>query len=217
MPSHLFRIASVSKPITSVAVFSLIEQGRLNLGDRVFGPGGVLGTDCGGPPYHPGVEQITVEHLLTHTCGGWGNEHDDPMFMKPGMNHAQLISWTLRTKPLEHQPGQKYSYSNFGFCVLGRVIEKVTRQPYAAFVSAAVLRRCGIVDMAIAGNTLAARRPGEVRYYGQDNENPYDMNVVRMDSHGGGSRGPPISCSSQCMSAALRRRPTFSGPRPSVL
>jgi CubicO group peptidase (beta-lactamase class C family) len=185
LPSHLFRIASVSKPITSVAVFSLIEQSRLNLGDRVFGPGGVLGTDYGGPPYHPGVEQITVEHLLTHTCGGWGNDHDDPMFMNPGMNHAQLISWTLRTKPLERPPGQRYAYSNFGFCVLGRVIEKVTRQLYAAFVSAAVLRRCGIADMAIAGNTLAARRPGEVRYYGQDNENPYDMNVARMDSHGG--------------------------------
>ena len=185
MPSHLFRIASVSKPITSVAIFSLIEQGRLNLGERVFGPGGVLGTDYGGPPFSPGVEQITIEHLLTHTCGGWGNDHDDPMFMNPGMNHAQLISWTLHTKPLEHPPGQKYSYSNFGFCVLGRVIEKVARQPYAAFVSAAVLRRCGIADMAIAGNTLAARRPGEVRYYGQDGENPYDMNVARMDSHGG--------------------------------
>jgi CubicO group peptidase (beta-lactamase class C family) len=54
-PMHLFRIASVSKPITSTAIFSLIEQGRLHLSDRVFGPGGVLGTDFGAPPYHPQV------------------------------------------------------------------------------------------------------------------------------------------------------------------
>src|SRR5271166_5503905 len=44
-PAHLFRIASVSKPITSVAIFQLIEQGKLKLDDRVFGPGGILGTD----------------------------------------------------------------------------------------------------------------------------------------------------------------------------
>jgi hypothetical protein len=46
-PAHLFRIASVSKPLTSVAVFTLIEKGRLKLEDHVFGAGGVLGFDYG--------------------------------------------------------------------------------------------------------------------------------------------------------------------------
>jgi CubicO group peptidase (beta-lactamase class C family) len=183
-PMHLFRIASVTKPITSAAIFSLVEQGRLHLGDHIFGPGGVLGTDFGGPPYHPRVDQITLEHLLTHTCGGWSNTHDDPMFMNPGMNQARLIEWVLRERPLDHPPGQSYAYSNFGYCVLGRVIEKLSRQSYAAFVGDAVLKRCGIADMAIAGNTLAQRHRGEVRYYGQDDD-PYGMNVARMDSHGG--------------------------------
>ena len=54
-PMHLFRIASVSKPITSATIFGLIEQGRLSLGDRVFGTGAALGTDFGGPPYRAGV------------------------------------------------------------------------------------------------------------------------------------------------------------------
>jgi CubicO group peptidase (beta-lactamase class C family) len=184
-PMHLFRIASVTKPITSAAIFSLIEQGRLHLGDRIFGPGAVLGTDFGGPPYRPQVDQITLEHLLTHTGGGWSNTRDDPMFMHPGMDHAQLIGWVLRNRPLDHPPGQSYAYSNFGYCVLGRVIEKVTRQSYTAFVSEAVLKRGGIADMAIAGNTLAQRRRGEVKYYGQNRDDPYDMNVTRMDSHGG--------------------------------
>src|SRR5439155_13313726 len=50
-PSHLFRIASVSKPITSVAIFSLIEQGRLQLSDKVFGANGILQARYGRRPY----------------------------------------------------------------------------------------------------------------------------------------------------------------------
>jgi CubicO group peptidase (beta-lactamase class C family) len=184
-PAHLFRIASVTKTITSVAIFSLIEEGRIQLTDKIFGPGAITGTDYGSPPYNPGVDEITLEHLLTHTSGGWPNTHDDPMFMNLTMNHAQLIAWALRNQPLEYPPGQHYDYSNFGYCVLGRVIEKITRQPYADYARDAVLKRCGVDDMAIAGNTLAQRRPGEVKYYGQEGGNPYNMNVTRMDSHGG--------------------------------
>jgi CubicO group peptidase (beta-lactamase class C family) len=183
-PAHLFRIASVSKTITSVTIFSLIEQGRLRLDDKVFGPGAILGTDYGWPPDDSQVDQITLEHLLTHTGGGWSNRHADPMFSNPDLNHAQLIEWTLRNRPLDTSPGRAYAYSNFGYCVLGRVIEKITRQAYARYVDSAVLRRCGIADMAIAGNTLGERRRGEVRYYGQGDD-PYDINVARMDSHGG--------------------------------
>lgn len=183
-PNHLFRIASVTKPITSVTIFSLVEEGRIRLADKIFGPGAILGTDFGRPPYHPHVNEITVEHLLTHTGGGWTNAHADPMFMNVEMNHAQLIEWTLRNRPLDHPPGQSYAYSNFGYCVLGRVIEKIVHQPYAVHVGNTVFKRCGVNDMALAGNTLAQRRRGEVKYYGQG-DNPYAMNVARMDSHGG--------------------------------
>ncbi len=183
-PMHHFRIASVSKPITSATIFTLIEQGRLRLDQRIFGPGAILGTAYGGPPYSPGLTDITLEHLLTHTGGGWTNDGNDPMFRNLKMNHAELIAWVLRNRPLDHPPGQHYAYSNFGYCVLGRVIEKVTGQPYAAFATEAVLKRCNIEDMAIGGNTLAERHRNEVKYYGQG-ENPYDMNVTRMDSHGG--------------------------------
>ncbi len=183
-PMHLFRIASVTKPITSVAIFSLIEESRIQLTDRIFGPGAITGTDYGRPPFHPQVDEITVENLLTHTGGGWSNAHADPMFMNLEMNHAQLIEWTLRNRPLDNPPGQHYAYSNFGYCVLGRVVEKISRQSYEAYVRNSLLKRCGINDMMIAGNTLAQRQPREVKYYGQG-DNPYGMNVARMDSHGG--------------------------------
>jgi CubicO group peptidase (beta-lactamase class C family) len=187
---NLFRIASVTKPITSTAIFSLIERDKLRQHDTVFGPRGILGAKFGRPPYKPWVEDITIDHLLTHTCGGWDNSNDDPMFENPQMDHAQLISWTLDTKPLKHRPGTNYSYSNFGYCVLGRVIEHLTGRPYANFVHEEILAKCGIRDMRISGNTLKQRFPQEVVYYGQHGENPYDMNVTRMDSHGGWLASP---------------------------
>jgi CubicO group peptidase (beta-lactamase class C family) len=183
-PAHLYRIASISKTITSAAIFDLIERGRLKLSDKIFGPGALTGADYGKPPYNLGIADITLEHLLTHTAGGWTNDSRDPMFGHPRMDHAELIAWTLSNRPLDNPPGQHYAYSNFGFCMLGRVIEKVTGQPYADHVKAEVLARCGVTEMSIAGNTLEARRQGEVKYYGQG-ENPYDANVARMDSHGG--------------------------------
>src|SRR5262249_37060823 len=122
--------------------------------------------------------------LLTHTAGGWDNSKNDPMFSHPELNHAQLIERTLRERPLDHVPGEVFAYSNFGYCLLGRVIEKITRRAYDTHVGESILKRCGVTDMAIAGNTLAQRQQGEVKYYGQDG-NPYGMNVTRMDSHGG--------------------------------
>ncbi|WP_201098022.1 serine hydrolase domain-containing protein [Thiocystis minor] len=180
-----FRIASLTKPITAVAIFSLIEQGRLGLHDPVFGQRGLLAVDDGAR-YPDLVSQITLYHLLTHTGGGWANDDADPMFRHPEMNHQELIAWAVRHQPLRHAPGTHYAYSNFGYCLLGRVIENITGQTYAEYVQHAVLERCGIQDMTLAGNTLAQRAPGEVIYgqNGSDRE-PYEMNLTRMDSHGG--------------------------------
>ena len=191
-PRHRFRIASVTKPITSVAVMGLVEQGKLRLSDHVFGKSAVLGTDLGTQPYGTYVEEITIEHLLTHTAGGWSNEgpEADPMFTHPRMNHARLISSTLDNVLLHHAPGEHYAYSNFGYCVLGRVIDKVTGAGYADYVRDSVLRPCGIRTMEIAGNALADRKPMEVVYHGQDGESPYEMQVARMDSHGGWIAAP---------------------------
>jgi len=183
--SSIFRIASLSKPITAVTIFSLIEQGKLNLGDKVFGPSGVLGETYGKPPYQQYVTDVTVDHLLTHTSGGWPNDATDPMMRFNSWDHAKLIEWTLKNLPLSYPPGQHWAYSNFGYCVLGRVIEQVTGQPYASYVAANILTPCGISDMKIAENKMKERAPNEVVYYGQYSEDPYKLNVTRMDSHGG--------------------------------
>jgi len=156
-PSNLFRIASVSKPITSVTLFKLIEAGKLKLSDTVFGDGSIFGSDFGAPPYLAGVDAITIEHLMTHTAGGWQNDGDDPMFHHGEMDHHELIKWTIANQQLKNPPGEKFAYSNFGYCILGRVIEKLTGEPYAAAVQRLVLQPCGIRDMRIAGDTEQER------------------------------------------------------------
>lgn len=182
--AHRFRIASISKPITATAVMSCVEQGLLKLDSGVFGPGGILG-DAHGADLPESVRAITVDHLLTHTSGGWANDGDDPMFANPTMKHDELISWTLAHQKQTHPAGTHYAYSNFGYCVLGRVLEKVTRLPYAQLIGKQLLSKCSITTMAIAGNTLAERQAKEVIYHDADAAAPYAMQVARMDSHGG--------------------------------
>jgi CubicO group peptidase (beta-lactamase class C family) len=179
-PEHRFRIASISKPITATAVMMCIEKGLLKLDTQVFGSQGILGGDHSGD-----VAAITIDHLLTHTSGGWANDKDDPMFKNPAMTHDELIAWTLANQELSHQPGGRFAYSNFGYCLLGRVLEKVMMQPYETLIAREVLSKCGITSMEIGGNTLADRRSMEVMYLTAKPGAAYGMNVSRMDSHGG--------------------------------
>jgi CubicO group peptidase (beta-lactamase class C family) len=207
---HLFRIASISKPITSVGIFLLVEKGKLKLDDKVLGPAGLLG--IGGSPK---LANITIHHLLTHTSGGWQNDRDDPMFRHPEMDHAELIARTLRDQPLKHAPGENYAYSNFGYCLLGRVVEKVSGKSYADFMQKSVLAPCGIERMKIAGNTLADRITGEVVYHGRNGEDPYRMNVRRMDAHGGWLATPAdlvkflVRCDGSAQPSDLLKKPSF--------
>ncbi len=185
-PAHLFRIASVTKPITSTAIYALVEQGKVKLDDKVFAPGGWLRAYCGDSP-SAWLQAITVHHLLTHTSGGWPNDASDPMFRDPSISQHDLIAWVLANQPPGYAPGTQWAYSNFGYCLLGRVIERASSMPYADFVARRVLRPSDITGMRIAGNTRADRAKGEVAYYDdvQPAGRPYRMNVARMDSHGG--------------------------------
>ncbi|WP_234571487.1 serine hydrolase domain-containing protein [Rhodohalobacter sp. 614A] len=183
--SSLFRIASVSKPITGVAIMKLAEDGLLSLDDKVFGEGALLGTEYGAKAYSANLKNITVNHLLHHTAGGWVNDETDPMFQNLEMNNHELISWVLDNYTLSNAPGTAYAYSNFGYSLLGRIIEEVTGQSYENYVINEILGPMGINTMQIGGNTAGERISNEVKYYGQHSDNPYGHNVTRMDAHGG--------------------------------
>jgi D-alanyl-D-alanine carboxypeptidase len=184
---NLFRISSLSKQITSVAIMKLMDQGKIHMSDPVFGPGAILGTEFGSQPYGPDITNITVGELLHHTEGGWPDDNTDPLGTNPSFTTQEIISWGLNNVPLLTSPGtaNSYYYSHFGFSILGRVIEKITGQPYTAAVQSLVLQPSGISDMQIAGNTLAQRLPNEVKYYSQNDGDPYSFNITRMDAANG--------------------------------
>jgi CubicO group peptidase (beta-lactamase class C family) len=109
------------------------------------------------------------------------------MFDRITDNQDALIRWMVANRELGWTPGTEHEYLNFGYLVLGRVIEARSGMPYADYVRQAVLTPCGISNMHIAGNTLADRRPDEVHYYPGpgSTSNPYAVLVDRMDAHGG--------------------------------
>jgi len=179
---NLYRIASISKPITAAVILRLVQDGKLTLDQKVFGTGAILGTDYGAPPAGSQKDNITIRHLLEHKSG-WTNTPDDPMFSDVTLTQTQLIQGMVANRALTYTPGQTEYYLNFGYCVLGRVIEKVTGKKYDEYVKT-ILQGIGVTDMVIAGNTLNNRLPNEVKYY-QAEYDPYSMNVTRMDSHGG--------------------------------
>ncbi len=208
-PDSLFRIASVTKPITAVATLKLVEAGRLGLEDKAFE---VLDNlePASGAKLDSRLEDITIRHLLTHS-GGWDVSRMgyDPQFdsYKDAATtlgtdipaDAETLVRYMMGKRLSFNPGSGYAYSNLGYNVLGRVIEEVTGQSYESYVKSSILRPMGITDMKIGGTRLSDRAAGEVKYYGLPGGStqsvfpgggrvpwPYGgWYLEAMDSHGG--------------------------------
>ncbi len=168
----LFRIASLSKPITAVAVLKLVEEGRLGLDDKAFR----LLDDLRPPPgafFDSRLTEITVRDLLRHSGGFDRAASGDPMFKPmdiawvmgtPPPASAETIIRYMLTQPLDFPPGMRFAYSNFGYCVLGRVIERVTGERYRDFVRTKVLKPMGISDMRLGRTERKFRADGEAAY-----------------------------------------------------
>jgi CubicO group peptidase (beta-lactamase class C family) len=107
------------------------------------------------------------------------------MFQQPTLSQTALISWTLDNQPLRADPGVQYAYSNFGYCLLGRIIERISGLPYGDFVRQSVLNPSGAGQMFLAGTVASDRAGREAMYFGLNRASPYGIRVDRMDSHGG--------------------------------
>src|SRR5579884_1059362 len=172
-PDSMFRIASLSKPLTATAILTLVQDGKLSLDDKAFS----ILSDITPPPGvtpDPRLKNITVAQLLQHS-GGW----DDTVTPDPGWipdqvaaslgtqapaSSTDMIRYMLGQK-LDFTPGTQYAYSDFGYTVLGRIIEHVSGMSYEQYVRTKVLLPAGITGMRI-GNTLPqGQLPKEVKYY----------------------------------------------------
>ena len=192
-PYHMFRIASVSKPITGIAIMKLVENGQLSLSDKAFGSTGRLASH----PYLSTVtysdarlNDVTVQQLLEHT-GGWNRNIDCVPSPNPpytwAINHCDPIGFPLyvtqalgETNPVREEvlirflmekglaftPGTQYAYSNIGYLVLGEIIAVVSGKSYEDYVKDEILSPLGIYDMHLGKNLLADKREREGEYQG---------------------------------------------------
>ncbi len=188
-PNTIFRVASLSKVVTAVTIMKLFQNGELNLDDRLI-------------DYLPGMtpadsrfNNITIRHLLNHS-GGWDNTNlPDPLF------NPQLVANSLGiasppgqddilrfivASPLQFEPGQRHSYTNHGFTLLGHVIESVTVQDYETYVRESILSPLGISCMRLGSTLPQNRARGESRYYDFPGAAPVQsvfgtQNVARPD------------------------------------
>ncbi|TYB41680.1 serine hydrolase domain-containing protein, partial [Microbispora tritici] len=169
-PTSLFRVASLSKPITAAAVLKLAQDGKLSLSAKVA-PLLRLSTAA-----DPRLAAVTVTHLLQH-LGGWDSEvSGDPMFrdrviaaalgVPLPITQAQIIAHTSGLK-LDHAPGTTYAYSNYGYVLLQKIIERVSGVSYASYVQSKVLTPLKIKRMALGRTAKSLRKSGEAPYFSQ--------------------------------------------------
>lgn len=183
---HLFRVASVSKLITAVAVMKLCEEGKLNLSDRIFGEEGIMCDSTYLNFRDSKLKQITVEHLLRHQ-GGFSRRQGDPLF-EPVLVSSRigkstpfrtddLVDFVLQGR-LGFYPGSYASYSNLGYALLEKVIEKVAGRSYENYVREHVLRVAGCENMYIGNSHSQEALRNEVHYY-----EPSDAELVPDQSN----------------------------------
>lgn len=214
--SHaLYRIASVSKTVTAITIFDLVERGLLNLDNKfieVYRPATT--------PVDQRIANITIRQLLNHS-GGWDTtqgirselkfpkqagdiiapfdpQYDSIKFLSEITPHA-IIEFMM-TQPLNFEPGTRYAYSNFGYNILGRVIEAASGMTYEQYVTGYVFPKVGIKDAFIGSENIDQKHDQEVFY--ADGEqggyyfaagtqkykvpDSYGTFVMRvMDAHGG--------------------------------
>ena len=172
-PYSKFRVASISKLVTAVAVMKLMEEGKLSLDDKVFGPDGILNDSCYCYPRDKRVFNISVAHLLSHE-GGWSQRYGDQMFMPHVIAREMKCSLPVDTrtivrfalsKRLHFTPGTGRSYSNLGYSILGLVIEKISGMPYEEYCTTAIFEPLGIYDIVPGKNLPEEKAPFEVTYY----------------------------------------------------
>ena len=185
-PSHIMRMASVSKLVTAIGIMKLREMGKLRLSDHVFGPNGILRDTA----YTNVIKDkryfdITVEHLLRHKAG-FTNYAGDPMLstryiimqnhLTTPPDNRTLLRIVLR-RHLGYTPGTSSHYSNIGYTLLSMIIQRRSGMSYEQFMQKYVLAPAGCFDFHIAGNYYKDRRHNETKYYMHQGSEPvYEYN-----------------------------------------
>ncbi len=193
----VFRIASMTKAVTSVAALQLVEQGKLQLDEPIgkvlpelAAPQVLEGFDSSGAPkLRPAKGPITLRHLLTHTAG-FGYEVWDPDLIRyvkvtgmPTFLTGQLAALRL---PLVFDPGERWEYG-INIDWVGRAIEAVAGQPLDAYFSAHIFAPLGMKDTGFVASADQASRLVRVHRRGTDGSlEPINIEVPHREFFSGG-------------------------------
>src|SRR5260221_7855102 len=152
-PDSVFRIASMTKSFTAMAILKLRDEGKLALDD----PAEKYVPEMKALKYPTSDSpKITVRHLLSHSEGfpednPWG----DQQLADTDEQLSQMIRGGI---PFSNAPGIAYEYSNYGFAILGRIVSNVSGMKYTDFVTANVLRPLGMTSTTLEPATVPANR-----------------------------------------------------------
>lgn len=182
----LFRIASMTKPVTVAAAMTLVDEGKLTLRDPItrwlpeFAEMRVL-DEPGGPldKTHPAQRTILVEDLLTHTSGlAYGFSVGGPIsraYVRLPFGHGP-DTWlaALAELPLIHQPGERLTYSH-AIDVLGVLLSRIEHKPFHQVLDERILRPLGMVDTGFAVTAAARRRAATMYRLDEHNRLQHDV------------------------------------------
>jgi CubicO group peptidase (beta-lactamase class C family) len=154
---QVFRIASVTKMFTAATVLKLAQQGKLSLDDKLSAYVANI----------PNGDQITIRQLLNHTAGVSDIVHTiTPGFSRRDVDTAALLE-DIKSRPAAFAPGERWSYSNAGFILLGAVIEKASGKRWYEAVQDEVVAPLGLKRTTFGA--AAPLIPGRVAGYTTDN------------------------------------------------
>ncbi len=173
---HDFRLASMSKQHTAIAIMTLIQDGKIGLDELVFGPTGILKASF--PTVGAKSAKVTVRHLLEHTAGYTG----DPMFTSStGATLDAKIQYMLNSA--QNEPGTVYYYYNMGYGTLGKIIEVVSGKEYGAYLKQIYTPAGAEINISsTSANTLRVR---EAVCYSQTSGNAYSTDIDVYKAAGG--------------------------------
>lgn len=183
-PTTTFRIASCTKPITSMALHRLAQERGLNLLDRKFTE--VIGLF--NPFVDKNLKRATLHHLLTHSAG-FGNIPDVTEIADFAKKTSLPVSledfykYMINAGPF-FTPGFGYSYSNAGFGLLGWAISQITGKSYGDYVRDAIFQPLGLTRPHLTRSEPASQPPGSARQHDNNDAGIADLRVVESRIEG---------------------------------
>ena len=169
---NVFRIGSITKQFTAIAILQLMEQGKLGLQDEIT---------KFIPDYPTQGDKITIEHLLTHTSGikSYTGMPDYVDRMMLDLKPTELIDY-FKNEPMDFPPGTRFTYNNSGYFLLGYIIEQITGKTYAEYLEENIFKPLGMTNSYYGSNQRIIKNRASAYSMGEEGfENSFPVSMTQ--------------------------------------